>query len=582
MVLAGAVIISSFAALTLAPMLSVRLLKKRERKPWLYRKTEPFFNWLTGAYERSLQAFLGVRWAAFAVLVGAGVAAYGLYRVLPSELVPQEDRGQIRMFATAPEGATYEYMDAYMDTLIAAVQEAVPELNAMISVTSPGFGAGGSVNSGFGFLILEEAGERERSQDEIAGQLSGITGRLTAARTFVSQPEAIGGGGFGGLPVQYVLQAPSIEQLREVLPRFLEAVRDDPAFAFSDVNLKFNKPELQVEIDRDRAQSLGISALDISRTLQLALGGVRYDYFIRDGRQYEVIGQVARADRDEPVDLAALYVRSAAGQAVPLGNLVRFTEQSSPPQIFHFNRYISATVSAQPAPGRSIGDGIEVMDRLAAEVLPPSFQTALAGQSQAFAESSSSLLYVFALALVLIYLVLAAQFESFRDPVVILLTVPLAVSGALLSLWAFGQTLNVFSQIGIIMLIGLITKNGILIVEFANQRKRAGLDVLEAVKEAAAARFRPVLMTALSTVLGILPIALALGAGSESRKPMGIAVVGGMLIGTAFTLYVIPAVYSYFSSEGGGPEEPETTSDESAPKETADERLVPAGAGVGQ
>jgi multidrug efflux pump len=547
-VLAGSVIISSFAALSLTPMLSVKLLRKRDRHPWFYRKTEPFFEGLNTRYRGLLGGILNRRWLAFPLLAAAMALSYGIWNGLPAELAPLEDRGAIRVFATGPEGATFEYMEAYMNRMTSTLSEAVPEQEAVFTVTSPGFGASGSVNSGIAFLMLTDAAERRRSQQQIAGQMAGIVRELTAARAVVSQPPTIGGGGFGGLPVQYVVQAPSMARLEGVLPRFLEEARQQPEFAMVDVNLKFDRPELQVEIDRERAQSLGITARDISQTLQLALSGLRYDSFIRDGKQYDVIGQVARENRSQPVDLNSIYVRSRAGEPISLGNMVRFTEQTGPPQLFRFDRWISATVSAQMAPGFGIADGIAAMNRVAAGVLDPSFATTLDGEARDFAEGSTTLLYVFGLALILIYLVLAAQFESFRDPITILLTVPLALSGALFSLWYFGQTLNVFSQIGMIMLIGLVTKHGILIVEFANQRKAAGLSVRQAIEEAAAARFRPILMTACSTVLGILPIAIALGAGSESRVPMGIAVVGGMVIGTALTLFVVPAVYTYITA----------------------------------
>jgi multidrug efflux pump len=578
-VLAGAVIISSFAALTLTPMLSVKLLRKRDRHPWLYRKTEPFFDALNARYQRSLAGMLNRRWLALPILALAATLSYVLWNALPAELAPLEDRGTVRIFATGPEGATFEYMEGYMNRLTSTLREQVPEQEAVFTVTSPGFGASGSVNSGIAFVMLKDAAERERSQNQVAGQMSGAVRGLTAARTFVSQPPTIGGGGFGGLQVQYVVQAPNMARLREVLPRFMEEARQQPEFAFVDVNLKFDRPELQVEIDRERAQSLGITARDISQTMQLALSGLRYDYFIRDGKQYDVIGQVARENRSQPVDLNSLYVRSRTGEPIALGNLVRFTERTGPPQLFRFDRWISATVSAQLTPGFGIADGIAAMDRVAAGVLDPSFATSLDGEARAFAEGSTTLLYVFGLALVLIYLVLAAQFESFRDPLTILLTVPLALTGALVSLWYFGQTLNVFSQIGMIMLIGLVTKHGILIVEFANQRKAAGLRVRQAIEEAAAARFRPILMTAMSTILGILPIALALGAGSESRMPMGIAVVGGMVIGTVLTLFVVPAIYSYFTAEPPRPAlEPVLAVPVPAIQRSGSEPLVGAGA----
>ncbi len=582
--LAGAVIISSFVALTLTPMLSVRLLRKRERQPWFHRRTEPFFRRVNAGYERSLDTFLAQRWLALPALLLAGGLAYVLWNALPSELAPLEDRGQMRMVATAPEGATFEYMEAYMDRLVNETGQAAPERAGIISITSPGFGASSSVNTGFGMVILRDRTERERSQAEIADALSRVASGIPGARVFVSQPATIGGARGGGLPVQFVLQATNLEELREALPRFMEAARQQPEFAFVDVNLKFDRPELQVQIDRDRAQSLGVSVRDISRTLQLALSGQRYGYFIRDGKQYDVIGQVGRDDRSRPDDLSAFTVRTASGEPVSLGNLARIEEGTTPPQLFRFDRYVSATVSAQLAPGASIAEGIEAMRRTGREVLPPSFQTSLDGEAREFEDGSGGLLVVFGLALVLIYLVLAAQFESFRDPLIILLTVPLALSGALLSLWYFDQTLNIFSQIGMIMLIGLVTKNGILIVEFANQRMDAGLRVEEAIREAAAARFRPILMTALSTIFGILPIALALGSGAESRVPMGIAVVGGMIIGTALSLYVVPAVYTFLTSRPAAPRDERADAErgpppwEEAPRSAPRPELVGAGA----
>jgi multidrug efflux pump len=375
---------------------------------------------------------------------------------------------------------------------------------------------------------------------------------LNDARIFVTQEQTISvGGGMArfGLPVQYVVQAPSIDKLKAVLPAFQEKASDDPAFSSVDVNLKFNKPELVIEIDRERARTLGVSVADIAQTLQLSLSGSRYGYFIKEGKQYQVIGQLARANRDEPVDLSLNFVRNRDGQLIQLDNVIRVSESSNPPQLFRHNRYVSATVSAGLSPGYTLGQGIAAMDRIADEVLDESFATDLAGAARDFSESSSSLLYVFLFALVLTYLVLAAQFESFRDPFIVMLTVPLAVAGAVLSLWYFNYTLNIFSQIGIIMLIGLVTKNGILIVEFANQRRDAGLPRMEAIQDAAVARFRPIVMTSLTTILGILPVALGLGAGSESRVSMGVAVVGGLIFATGLTLYVIPAVYSFVSKQ---------------------------------
>jgi multidrug efflux pump len=555
LVIAGAVAFSSFVALTLTPMLSTRLLKKRDRKPWIYRKTEPFFEALTDAYRRSLQAFMAHRWMAFVVMGVCAVLIGVLYTTLPQKLAPLEDRSLLRMFATGREGATYEYMSQYVDKMYGAVEENIPEEHreSVISVTSPGFGASSSINSAFMFTRLVPPSERDVSQMAYADSMQAAFSQLEGARTYVSQEPTISVGFSRGLPVQYVLQTASVDNLRETLPDFLKAARQQDELAFVDVNLKFNKPELEVDIDRAKANNIGVSPLDVAQTLQLALAEQRVGFFVRDGEQREIIASVAKEDRNEPLDLTSLYVRSASGEPVPLDNLVSVSEQATPPQIFRFNRYMSATVSARPAPGNTIEDGIDAMDRVSEEVLGPTFTTTLTGQSRDFQETSNQLFYVFGLALILIYLVLAAQFESFRDPLIILFTVPLALAGALLFLWYFNQSINIFSQIGMIMLIGLVAKNGILIVEFANQRKAAGLSIREAIKDAAAVRFRPILMTALSTILGVLPIALALGAGAESRMPMGISVIGGLLVGTILSLYVIPATYSYLTSEDAGP-----------------------------
>ncbi|MDR9407805.1 MAG: efflux RND transporter permease subunit [Balneolaceae bacterium] len=547
-VIAGAVIISSFVALTLTPMLATKILSQGAKKNRFYKMTEPFFLKMNNAYKSSLESFMKMRWLAFVILAVAFGFIALLYATTPKELAPLEDRGQLRLFATGPEGASFEYMDNYVDRIIETVEENVPELKAINTVTSPGFGASTSTNSAFGFLTLVDKSERERSQQEIANQLSSLMTDLSGAQTFVSQPQSIGNRR-GGLPVQYVLQAQNLSELEEVIPDFVQAANNHPAFNFAEVDLKFNQPEVQLSIDRDRARVLGVSVRDIARTLQLSLSGSRFGYFIIDGKQYEVIGQMERQYRNEPIDLRTISVRSTSGQQIQLDNLVSLRETSAPPQLFRFNRFSAATVSASLAPGYTIGDGIDAMNEISAEVLPPNFITDLSGPSRDFAESAASLNFIFGLALILIYLVLAAQFESFRDPFIILFTVPLAIFGTLLSLWYFNQTLNIFSQIGAIMLIGLVAKNGILIVEFANQRQEQGMNVMEAIKDAAAVRFRPILMTTISTILGILPIALALGAGAESRTSMGIAVIGGLFIGSFLTLYVIPAIYSYFATE---------------------------------
>ena len=547
--LAAAVIISSFVALTLTPVIATRLLKKRDRHSWLYERTEPFFEAMVDGYRAVLDLVLQRRWLAWPVLALCLGLVVLFFQILPQELAPMEDRSTLRISSRGQEGATFAYMDAYMDDQIALARQVIPEASAIITVTSPGFGASSAVNNGYMRIRLVQTEERERSQLEIASAFETALEGLQGAKTFVTQDPTIAVGRRRGLPVQFVLQAPDLEQLKDILPSFLERAAAEAAFSVVDVNLEFDKPELEVEIDRDRARDLGVSALDVGEVLQLTLSEQRLGFFVMDGKQFEVIGQVASEDRDTILDLRNLFVPGKNGQPVMLDKVVRVTEESSPPQLFRFNRYVSATVSAGLEPGYSLADGIEVMQGLADELLDESFATDLAGQSRDFAESSRSLAFVFVLALAMVYLVLSAQFESFRDPFIIMLTVPLALAGALLALWSFGQTLNIFSQIGMIMLIGLVTKNGILIVEFANQRREAGLDTEQAIREAAVARFRPVLMTSISTILGTLPIALALGAGAESRMPMGIAVIGGLLVGTFLTLLVIPTTYTYLAAK---------------------------------
>lgn len=547
-VLAGAVIISSFVALTLTPMLSSRLLKRREKHNAFYNITEPGFQKLNVWYANALNSFMQYRWLAFVVVVISGVLIGIFAKALPTELAPLEDRGSVRLFARAQEGATFDFMERFMTELVSTIEEEVPESDAIISVTSPGFGASTSVNSGFVRLKLVDADKRERSQQEVANLLTGIVGKMPEASTYVSQEPTIGSK-FGGLPVQYVLQAPNLDELKAKIPEFMQAASNSEVFSFVDVDLKFTKPEIQLSIDREKARNIGVSVRDISETLLLAFSGQRFGYFIMNGKQYQVIGQVDRENRNDPLDLKSLYVRSGKGDMVQLDNFVKLEEAVTPPQLFRYNRYVSATISASLNKGYTLGDGIDKMDVIAQQVLNDNFSTALAGESKDFAESSSSLIFAFLLALILIYLVLAAQFESFRDPLIIMFTVPLALSGAMLSLWFYHETLNIFSEIGMIMLVGLVTKNGILIVEFANQRKAAGLSKLEAIKDAAASRLRPILMTSLSTILGTLPIALALGAGSESRVSMGVAIIGGLTFASILTLFVIPAIYSYISEK---------------------------------
>ena len=553
--IAGAVLISALVALTLTPMLSARLLKAHQGHGWLFTRTEPLFAALEHGYAATLGRVLGLRWLAPLVLVAAAALIVVLMGLLPRELAPMEDRGRVWVRATAAEGASYDYMQNFMDDVTAATVARVPEAHLMMTQV-PGFGGAngvsGPVNNGFVRVFLKDRAERSRSQGDIAADLQAMAKRFNGARVNITQEASIGDRRAAQAGVQYVLQTLEIDALREALPKFLEAVKASPVFTFVDADLKFNKPEVRVRIDRAKAQTLGVSAQDIAQTLQASLSGQRFGYFILNGKQYDVIGQLTRDFRSRPDALEGLSVHSATGELVRLDNLVSLTESSSPPELYRYNRMASATVSATLAPGHTISEGIAVFDAAAAAVLDSRYTTTLTGAARDFVQSASSLGIVFVLALVLIYLVLSAQFESFLDPLVILLTVPLALAGALAALWAFGQTLNIFSQIGLIMLIGLVTKNGILIVEFANQRRALGAaSALLAVREAAAARLRPILMTTLATLLGILPIALALGAGSEARVSMGIAVIGGLLIGSALTLFVIPAMYVLLKALAG-------------------------------
>ncbi len=550
-VLAGAVIISAFVSLTLTPMLNARLIRKTQKKSRFYILTEPFFERMVTGYHNSLSKFMTKRWWAF-IIVGLCTAfIFYIGNLVPSELSPLDDRSWLRISVTAPEGASYEYTDGFMQKLSYFAGDSIPEKKIFLTVSAPGFTGSGAVNTGFVRLALTEPNERKRTQQQIADFVTKKTKAFPEAKSFVLQEQTISSsaGARGGLPVQFVLQAPNFEKLKEKLPLFLEEANKSKVFQMVDVNLKFNKPELNISIDRNKAKAIGVSVSDIASTLQLSLSGQRFSYFNMNGKQYQVIGQLARKDRDEPMDLKSLYVKNNKGDLIQLDNMVSMNEQSSPPQLFHYNRYQSATVSAGLAEGKTIGDGVKEMERIKAKILDDSFSTSLAGASRDFSESSSNIVFAFLLALVIIYLVLAAQFESFIDPLTIMLTVPLALCGALLALWYFNQTLNIFSEIGIIMLIGLVTKNGILIVEFANQLKEQGKSVQVAIKEAAAARLRPILMTSIATSLGALPIALSLGASGKSRMGMGIVVVGGVLFSLMLTLYVIPSIYSYFSKE---------------------------------
>ena len=541
-VIAGAVVVSSFVALTFTPMISTKLLTRGATQNWFYRKTEPFFEGMNRVYRRWLQQFLKARYWSIIILGASGVAIYFLWLLIPSEMAPLEDRSNIRLNSVAPEGATYEYMARYADEISNFVEQTVPEQEKVIQ-----FIGGGQTNRASMQLWLVDADKRQRTQQEIADELAIQVRQFTGGRTLVSQQQTFGGRR-GGLPVEYVIQAKNLDDLKAILPVFMDEVNKSSLFSASDLNLKFTKPELTINIDRDKAASMGVSVQDIARTLQLTMSEQRVGYYIMNGKQYQILSQLERQDRNKPSDLKGIYVRNNNGDLIHLDNLITTTESSMPPQLYRYDRFVSATVSAGLAKGVTLSQGLEEMDRIANEVLSDDVKTTLSGTSKDFVESSSSLMFAFMLALVFIYLVLAAQFESFRDPLIIMLTVPLALIGAMVALWYFGQTMNIFSQIGIIMLVGLVSKNGILIVEFANQRKLAGLSMREAIEDSAVSRLRPILMTSLSTVLGILPMAMATGAGSESRVAMGIAVVGGMVCSTLLTLFVIPAIYTYLSS----------------------------------
>jgi len=549
-VVAGAVLISAFVSLTLTPVLNVKLTRKNVHKhSWFYNKTEPFFRWMEESYQRALRAFMRVRGVAIILLFACVAAIVLINRQLKSELAPMEDRSQYRLQLTAPEGTSYDAMDKYVNRLTNFMLDSVPERDVVLSVTSPGFTGSGNANTGFVRVTLVPPADRKRSQKEIVAMVNKNLGRFTEGRASVIEEQTISVNRRGGLPVSFVIQNNNFDKLTAVLPKILEQARQSKILQNADVDLKFNKPELRVEIDRLKAAQLGISVSDISQTLQLAYSNRRLGYFTKDGKQYQVMGQVLRDDRDDPDDLKTLFVRNSRGDMISMDNVVSISESNTPPSIYHFNRYKSATISAGLQPGFTIGDGIAEMERITKNMLDESFATALSGSSRDFQESSSNTSFALLLALGLIFLILAAQFESFVDPFIIMFTVPLAIAGAFLTLWIFGQTLNIFSQIGIIMLIGLVTKNGILIVEFANQNQEKGMNRQESAIYSATQRLRPILMTSLAMSMGALPLALSLGASSTSRIPLGLVIVGGIIFSLMLTLFVIPAMYSFLSTK---------------------------------
>lgn len=539
-VISGAVIISSFAALSFVPMLSSKMLVRRQKKNKLYEKTEVIFDGLNHFYDKWLRLFLHRKWLVLPVIIVSAIFIVIFWKTLPAEMAPLEDRSMVMIRSSAPEGATYEFVRDYTEHISEIADSIAPERESNIAI----------IRSSFGMirLVLPDMQERDRSQMEIANALTLAMKDETAARAFVQQQSTFGGRR-AGMPIRYVLQAPNIEKLQEFIPPFLDRMNASPHFQMTDVDLKFTKPETRILIDRDKAALLGVSTRDIGQTLQYALSGQRMGYFYMNGKQYQILGEINRQQRNTPVDLKTIYIKNRTGQMIQMDNLVKLEESVAPPQLYRYNRFNSATISAGISPGYSLGEGLEEMDKIASEVLDDTFRTALEGESRNFRESSSSLFFAFILAIVLIFLVMAAQFESFKDPFVIMFTVPLALFGALLFMWMFGITMNIYSQIGIIMLIGLVTKNGILIVEFANQRQNAGINKYNAIIEASLLRLRPVLMTSISTILGLLPLMFATGEGANGRIAMGTAVVGGLLISTLLTLFLIPAMYLYLSTD---------------------------------
>ncbi len=548
-VLAVAVLVSAFVSLTITPVLNVFLNRKGAQHGKFYNATEPFFSGMESGYRNLITGFIRYRWMSWAIVAACFAVVYFIGRNLQSEIAPIEDKGNIRFQIIGPEGASYPYMMKTGNQLADFLMDSIPE-EEFSFVAIPGFNSSG-VNSGFGRIGFVPQDQRKRTQSEIARDLGKKLGRFTDVRVFPIEEQTIsvGMGSRGSLPVQFVIQNLDFEKLRSVIPQFLDAAKDDKTFQNVDVNLKFNKPEVDITIDRIKAREFGLTVTDIAGVLQSAFSGRRLAYFIMNGKQYQVISQVGLKNRQAPADITNLFVRNNKGENISLASVIKIEPNAMPPSLFHYNRYKAATISASLAEGKTIGDGVDAMQAIADKLLDESYQTSLSGPSRDYAESSSNTAFAFLLALVLIFLVLAAQFESFRDPLIIMITVPLAIAGAVLSLWLFNQTLNIFSQIGMIMLIGLVTKNGILIVEFANKRRDAGLPKRQAVIEAATQRLRPILMTSLATSLGALPIAMSLGSAATSRIPLGIVVVGGILFSLILTLFVIPAVYTFISGK---------------------------------
>ncbi len=548
-VVASAVLISAFVSLTLTPVLNVYLSRKTFKHSKFYTATEPFFTGMENGYQKLLRGFMKIRWVAVPIILACFAIIFFIGGNLQSELAPMEDKSQFRLQVSAPEGTSYDAMDKYMDKLVNFLNDSIKEKRYLTSMTAPGFTGSGSANSGFVRVALVEPKERTRSQQEIVSWVNKSVAKFNDGRSFAIQEQTIQVNRRSGQPVQFVLQNTDNNKLKEALPRMLEAASKSTVLQGIDADLKFNKPEIRISIDRLKASELGVSVQDISQTLQLALSNQRLGYFTKEGKQYSVLGQVERIDRDDPNDLKTIFVTNIRGESISLINLLNISEDVTPPTLYHFNRYRSATISSGLADGKTVGDGIKEIQAIADSVLDNTFTTSLSGASRDYADSSGNTYFAFLLALALIFLVLAAQFESFIDPFTIMVTVPLAIAGAVISLWLFNQTINIFSQIGMIMLIGLVTKNGILIVEFANQIQLQGVNKVQAVIEASTARLRPILMTSLAMSLGALPLALSLGDASTSRIPLGIVIVGGIMFSLLLTLFIVPAVYSFLSTK---------------------------------
>jgi len=538
--LAGSVVISGFVALTLTPMLCAKILRVPKSHGRVFKALEGGLEWMATTYATTLAWAIRRRWVIIGGAVGSLVLAAVTFRALKSEFIPAEDRGFFMVSTTAPQGSTIQYTDTYQRQ-VEAVMAGVPEINSYFSI----LGFGGDVGGGFVFVNMKDWRDRTRSTQQVIGGVMPGLFSIPGVMAFAFAPSPIGG--FGS-PVQFVVEHPDYDSLIAVLPAFLARASQVHGLINVQANLKVNKPELTVHYDRDRAEDLGVSVEDVGSTLETMLGGRRVSTFTRDNKLYDVVVQMDPADRATPSDMTSLYVRGRNNQLVNLAAVTTVDEGVGPQRLFHFNRVPSFTITANLMPGFTLGEALDSMNAVAKTMLPRGGSTALSGESREFAESGTALYLAFGLALLVVYMVLAAQFESLIHPFTVLMAVPLAVTGALVTLFLTGSTLNLYSQIGMILLIGLASKNSILLVEYANQLRERGLGLLEATLEAGRVRLRPILMTAFATIFGALPIALGLSAGSESRQPLGYVIVGGMFVATFLTLYLVPVVYVLFET----------------------------------